>query len=310
MNTEFSDPDQSAVADQAEMLCPECPNPPENPVEQFLRVDRMPHIWCPGCGIGTTVNSFARALLESQVDLDRVVVVSGIGCTGRVAGYVRLDSFHTTHGRAIPFATGMKLANPHLTVVVYSGDGDLFAIGGNHIIHAARRNIDLKVICVNNLVYAMTGGQTAPTTPVQAVTSTAPFGCYEPAFNLPALMDAAGAVYVARWTTFHVRQLTRSMVDIFKKKGFCFIEVLSPCPTLYQRKNRMGDGLDAMKFYKEKSKIRHGIPTSEVALTKDGDIIVGKFVDRERPEYMDLMRSQLIEQLGDRYVETEHLVCQ
>src|SRR5208282_1908683 len=145
-----------------------------NPVEQFLRSDRMPHIWCPGCGIGTTVNSFARALIESKIDLQTLALVSGIGCTGRVAGYVKLDSFHTTHGRAIPFATGLKLANPKLNVVVYSGDGDLSAIGGNHLIHAARRNIDLKVICVNNLIYAMTGGQTAPTTPPLPPIPTAP----------------------------------------------------------------------------------------------------------------------------------------
>ena len=125
----------------------------------------MPHIWCPGCGIGTTVNCFTRALLDSKMDLKNLAIVSGIGCTGRVAGYVNLDSFHTTHGRAIPFATGLKLANPKLNVVVYSGDGDLSAIGGNHLIHAARRNVDIKVICVNNLIYAMTGGQTAPTTP-------------------------------------------------------------------------------------------------------------------------------------------------
>ncbi|MGC8793059.1 MAG: thiamine pyrophosphate-dependent enzyme [Bryobacteraceae bacterium] len=269
----------------------------------------MPHIWCPGCGIGTTVNSFARALLAAKVDPDRVVVVSGIGCTGRVAGYLRLDSFHTTHGRAIPFATGLKLANPNLTVVVYSGDGDLFAIGGNHIIHAARRNLDLKVICVNNFVYGMTGGQTAPTTPMGATTTTTPYGCFEPPFNLPALMDAAGAVYVARWTSYHVRQLTRAMVDIFRKKGFCFIEVLTPCPTLFQRKNRMGEGLDAMKLYRERSKVRHGAPSSEVGITIDGDIIVGKFVDRERPEFMDLMRSQLAEQLGERYVSVEQLAC-
>src|SRR5208282_3566334 len=128
----------------------EIPAGAHNPVEPFLRMDRMPHIWCPGCGIGTTVNCFTRALLDSKADLDKVAVVSGIGCTGRVAGYAQLDSFHTTHGRAIPFATGLKLANPSLQVVVYSGDGDLFAIGGNHLIHAARRNIDLKVICVNN----------------------------------------------------------------------------------------------------------------------------------------------------------------
>jgi len=309
MKAEAGQPAELGPRPEAEIPAEECESAPDNPVEQFLRTDRMPHIWCPGCGIGTTVNSFARALLESGLNLDQVAIVSGIGCTGRVAGYVRLDSFHTTHGRAIPFATGLKLANPNLTVVVYSGDGDLFAIGGNHIIHAARRNLDLKVICVNNFVYGMTGGQGAPTTPVSAITSTTPYGCSEPPFNLPALMDAAGAVYVARWTTFHVRQLTRAMVDIFRKKGFCFIEVLSPCPTLYQRKNRMGDGLDAMKFYKQKSKIRHGAPTGEVGLTKEGDIIVGKFVDRDRPEFLDLMRRQLAGQLGERYVEVEHLVC-
>ena len=281
----------------------------DNPVLPYLRQDRIPHIWCPGCGIGTSVNCFCRALSESDQDLDKLAIVSGIGCTGRVAGYLNLDSFHTTHGRAIPFATGLKLANPELNVVVYSGDGDLFAIGGNHFIHAARRNVDIKVICVNNLIYAMTGGQSGPTTPYTAVTTTAPYGGFEPSFNLPQLADAAGAVYVARWTTFHVRQLSRAMTEIMRKKGFGFIEILSPCPTLYERRNKLGDGLDTMKYYKEKSKVRHGAPTSEVALTLDGDIIVGKFVDRERPEYMELMRSQLAAQLGDRYVEVEHLVC-
>ncbi|MGE5570552.1 MAG: 2-oxoacid:ferredoxin oxidoreductase subunit beta [Rhodospirillales bacterium] len=280
-----------------------------NPVEPFLRMERIPHIWCPGCGIGATVNCFTRALIESGADLDHVAIVSGIGCTGRVAGYLRLDSFHTTHGRAIPFATGLKLANPSLNVVVYSGDGDLFAIGGNHLIHAARRNLDIKVICVNNLIYAMTGGQTAPTTPGSAITTTAPYGCYEPAFNLCALADSAGASYVARWTTYHVRQLTKSMSEVMRKRGFCFIEIISPCPTLYQRRNKMGDGLEAMKFYKQKSKIRHGAPTSELAITRDGEIVVGKFVDRDRPDYLEMMRSHLSEALGDRYVETENLVC-
>ncbi len=203
-----------------------CPmTAPPNPVEDLLRTERMPHIWCPGCGIGTTVNCFSRALIDSKIDLQNLSIVSGIGCTGRVAGYVNLDSFHTTHGRAIPFATGLKLASPETTVVVYSGDGDLFAIGGNHLIHAARRNLDLKVICVNNLTYAMTGGQTGPATPLDVITATAPYGTYDPAFNLPALVEAAGAVYVARWTTFHVRQLAKSMSEIFKKKGFCFIEI-------------------------------------------------------------------------------------
>jgi 2-oxoglutarate/2-oxoacid ferredoxin oxidoreductase subunit beta len=281
----------------------------QNPAESFLRMDRMPHIWCPGCGIGTTVNCFARSLQACGLPLDRVAVVSGIGCSGRVAGYVRLDSFHTTHGRAIPFATGLKLANPSLNVVVYSGDGDLSAIGGNHLIHAARRNIDIKVICVNNFIYAMTGGQSGPTTPATATTSTSPYGAFEPSFNLPQLADAAGAVYVARWTTFHVRQLTRSMTEIFAKKGFCFIEVLSPCPTLYERRNKLGEGLDTMKYYKEKSKIRHGAPTSEVGVGMRGEIIVGKFVDRERPDYSSLLRNQMTAQLGDAYVEAPACSC-
>jgi 2-oxoglutarate/2-oxoacid ferredoxin oxidoreductase subunit beta len=276
----------------------------DNPVEQFLRSDRMPHIWCPGCGIGTTVNCFTRALIDAKIELSKLAVVSGIGCTGRVAGYTNLDSFHTTHGRAIPFATGLKLANPELEVVVYSGDGDLFAIGGNHLIHAARRNVDLKVVCVNNLIYGMTGGQTAPTTPGTAITSTSPYGTYDPNFNLPALVEAAGAVYVARWTTFHVVQLAKAMKEMFSKKGFCFIEVLSPCPTLYQRRNKMGDGLDAMKSYKQLSKIKHGCPTSEVGLTKIGEIIVGKFVDRERPEFLDMMHEHLRQSLGNEYIET------
>jgi 2-oxoglutarate/2-oxoacid ferredoxin oxidoreductase subunit beta len=274
-----------------------------NPVEPFLRMDRIPHIWCSGCGIGTTVNCFTRALVDAKVNLDRLAIVSGIGCTGRVAGYLNMDSFHTTHGRAIPFATGLKLANPALDVVVYSGDGDLFAIGGNHFIHAARRNVDLKIICVNNLVYSMTGGQVGPATPEDAMTSTTPYGSYDPPFNLPALADASGAVYVARWTAFHVRQLAKSMQEIFHKRGFCFIEIMSPCPTLYQRRNKMGDGLDTMKFYKEKSKIRHGVPTSEAALSLSGEIVVGKFVDRERPEYVHHRREHLEERLGDRFID-------
>ncbi len=281
----------------------------DNPVEAFLRTDRIPHIWCPGCGIGTTVNCFARALLNSKKDLRKVALVSGIGCSGRVAGYVKLDSFHTTHGRAIPFATGLKLARPDIDVVVYSGDGDLFAIGGNHLIHAARRNINLKVICVNNLIYAMTGGQTGPATPEDAITATAPFGTYEPAFNMPQLVEAAGASYVARWTTFHVKQLERSMTEILNREGFSFIEVLSPCPTLYQRRNKMGDGLDTMKAYKEKSKIRHGAPTSEVALSRDGEIVVGKFVDRQRPAYVELMRQHLQARLGERFINDGVPTC-
>ncbi|MBI5244147.1 MAG: 2-oxoacid:ferredoxin oxidoreductase subunit beta [Elusimicrobia bacterium] len=261
----------------------------ENPVLSYLRQDRLPHIWCPGCGIGTTVNCFARALKESGLDMNKVVVVSGIGCTGRVAGYMNLDSFHTTHGRPIPFATGLKLANPELKVVVYSGDGDLSAIGGNHFVHAARRNMDIMVVCVTNFTYGMTGGQVAPTTPIGATQTTMPYGNFENPFNLPFLADACGAVYVARWTVFHVRQLARAMKEGLAKKGFVFIEALAPCPTLYSRRNKLGDGVDQLKYYKEKSAIKNGADTKEAALSFQGDIIVGKFVDRERPTWLDAM---------------------
>jgi len=279
--------------------CAECL--PPNPVEGFLRSERMPHIWCPGCGIGTTVNCFSRALLQSKLDLNKVAVVSGIGCTGRVAGYVNLDSFHTTHGRAIPFATGMKLANPDLTVVVYSGDGDLISIGGNHFIHAARRNVDVKVICINNFTYGMTGGQLAPTTPVTAISSTTPYGCYEQPFNLPNLAESAGAVYVARWTTYHVRQLTHSIGEALRKKGFTFIEIVCQCPTLYERRNKIGDGLDMMEYFKEASVVKHGAATREVGIGFQGPIVVGKFVDIERPTFLDLMDKQMTRTLDAHY---------
>jgi 2-oxoglutarate ferredoxin oxidoreductase subunit beta len=277
------------------------PCQPINPVEPFLRTERMPHIWCPGCGIGTTVNCFARALVESKISPDKVAVVSGIGCTGRVAGYLHLDSFHTTHGRAIPFATGLKLADPSLTVVVYSGDGDLIAIGGNHFIHAARRNVDIKVICVNNFIYGMTGGQVGPTTPIGALATTAPYGCFERPFNLPFLAESSGAVYVARWTAYHVRFIAHSMMEAFNKTGFCFIEIIAPCPTLYQRRNHLGDGLDTMKYYKQKSVIKNGANTKDVELDFQGEIIVGKFVDIERPALKQTIDRQLQQALGSRY---------
>ena len=276
-----------------------------NPVEPYLRMERMPHIWCPGCGLGTTVNCFVRALESCQIPLDQICVVSGIGCTGRVAGYLKLDSFHTTHGRPIPFATGLKLANPKLKVVVYSGDGDLIAIGGNHFIHAARRNIDITVICVNNFTYGMTGGQVTPTTPTDAVASTTPYGNWEEPFNLPYLAESAGAVYVARWTTYHVRHVTKSIKEALQKTGFSFVEIISPCPTLYSRRNRLGDGLEMMKFYKENSAIKNGADTREVGLGFKGHIVCGKFVDRERPSYLEMYNLKMAEQLGSSYVPYE-----
>ena len=272
-------------------------------IEQYLREDRMPHIWCPGCGLGSILHCFLSGLIKSGLSIDKTVVVSGIGCTGRVAGYVKLDSFHTTHGRAIPFATGLKLANPELKVVVFSGDGDLAAIGGNHLIHAARRNIDMTVICVNNLNYGMTGGQLGPTTPLGARTPTSPFGNYERPFNLPYLAAASGSVYVARWTSMHVRRLEQTITEGLLKRGFSFIEVISPCPTVYGRMNRQPTGLDQMKYYREKSIIRHGADPKDADIDLNGNIIVGKFIDIELPTYSDLLGGVVQKALGTELPE-------
>lgn len=274
----------------------------KNPMEDFLRMDRIPHIWCSGCGIGVVVSSFVDALRKSNLDMNKVAIVSGIGCTGRVAGYVKLDSFHSTHGRPIPFATGLKLANPELKVVVISGDGDIFGIGGNHFIHAARRNMDITVICVNNFNYAMTGGQVAATSPLEANLSTAPYGNFDQPFSLPYLADACGASYVARWTCLHIRRVTKSMQEALDKKGFSLIEVIAPCVTLYARRNRLGDGLNLLKYYYDNSVIQHGADTRTLDIGYQGKMICGKFIDRERPTFLEAMNKQLKKTLGDKYV--------
>jgi len=273
----------------------------KSPMEDYLRMDRIPHIWCSGCGIGTVVTSFVEALKKSELDLDKVAVVSGIGCTGRVAGYVKMDSFHTTHGRALPFATGLKLANPELKVVIISGDGDIAGIGGNHFIHAARRNMDITVICVNNFNYAMTGGQVAATTPMNANASTAPYGNFEHSFSLPYLAEAAGATYVARWTALHLRRVTKSIEEALAWKGFSFIEVITPCVTLYARRNRLGDGLNLLKYYYDQSEIKHGADTRTLDIDYQGKLIVGKFVEKEKSTFLDAMNEHLGKVLGDDY---------
>jgi len=267
----------------------------EHPKDRLLRQDRLPHIWCPTCGIGTCVNSFVEAIHESGIPEERFAVVSGIGCTGRVAGYVRLDSFHTTHGRAIPFATGLHLANPELKVIVFSGDGDLVAIGGNHLIHAARRNVDITVICVNNFIYGMTGGQLAPTTPHAARTTTSPYGNNEYPFIVPHLVASCGASYVARWTALHVRRMKRAMLEAILKPGFSFVEVIAPCSTLYARKNRLGTGYDLMKFYHDSCEVDHGASTAELDIGFQSKIKVGKFVDVDKPTFLDRMNEGLAE---------------
>lgn len=273
----------------------------EHPMERLLRMDRIPHIWCPTCGIGTTVTALAVALKQLQLDLNDVAIVSGIGCTGRVAGYTKLDSFHTTHGRAIPFALGLHIARPDLKVIVFSGDGDIVSIGGNHLIHTARRNVDITVICVNNFIYAMTGGQVAPTTPITARSATSPYGNYEHPFNIPLLAASSGAVYVARWTALHVRRLTVAIKEALTKRGFSFVEVIAPCSTLYARLNKLGSGLDLMKFYHDNSVIRHGADPKEVNIDYQSKIVVGKFVDIEKPTYLDCLNNAYKKKFGDKY---------
>jgi 2-oxoglutarate ferredoxin oxidoreductase subunit beta len=273
----------------------------ESPMSGTLRMDRMSHIWCPGCGIGSEVNAFAEAVKRSGIDPDKLAVVSGIGCTGRVAGYVDFDSIHTTHGRAIPVATGLKLANPNMKVVVFSGEGDLTGIGGNHFIHAARRNMDIVVICNNNFTYGMTGGQVTPTTPSSAISSTTPFGNHEYPFNLPFLADAAGATYVARWTSMHSRNLIQSIEEALSRKGFSFIEVVSPCTTLYLRRNRLGDGVDALQFYQENAVLKHGADTRTLDLDFQGKITIGKFVEKDKPTYIEALDKRCVQVVGDDY---------
>ncbi len=279
----------------------------EHPMEPYLRMDRIPHIWCSTCGIGTAVSCFIEALEEVEkkhgFPTDKVTVTSGIGCTGRVAGYVKLDSFHTTHGRAIPFATGLACARPDMKHVVFSGDGDLLAIGGNHFLHGARRNMDLKIFMVNNFLYAMTGGQVASTTPLTANCSTAPYGNHERPLNVPLVAAACGAVYVARWTCLHVRRLRKAFVEALLKPGFCVVEVIAPCSTLYGRRNKLGDGLRLLKHYHANSEIKHGHrPLEDLEMSDfQGRIICGKFLDRDdRPTFSQSLQQGLDQRLGDK----------
>ncbi len=273
-------------------MTPQSPQPatqiqPVHPHDHLMRTDRIPHIWCSGCGIGIVFGSLMAAVMKGDTPLDDVAVVSGIGCTGRMAGYIKLDSFHTTHGRAIPFATGLKLARPQGKVIVASGDGDLLAIGGNHFIHAARRNMDLTILCVNNFNYGMTGGQLAPSTPFGAKTTTTPMGSPDEPFNFCALAAACGATYVARWTALHVRRLTNAINEAIDKKGFSFIEVIAPCPTAFGRRNKIRKALDLLRFYYDRSVVKNNITPGEATIDFDNNLAVGKFLDIERPTFLD-----------------------
>ena len=262
-----------------------------HPIDSLLRADRLPHMLCPGCGIGTVIHGYVHAIAASGIEEDKHVCVSGIGCSGRAAGYVNIDSYHATHGRALPFALGIAVHNPDLNVTVISGDGDLTAIGGNHLIHAARRNVNLNVICINNFNYGMTGGQVGPTTPLGAKGTTAPDGAVEQPFNLPYLAKATGAVFVARWTVLHVREFQDAVLRTMKKTGFSFIEVLAPCPTSFGRYNKLGDGAHELEIYRERCRIENGATNLEDLdidlIDENKSITVGNFVDIERRPFME-----------------------
>jgi 2-oxoglutarate ferredoxin oxidoreductase subunit beta len=266
-----------------------------HPLEDLVRMDRIPHIWCSGCGIGSVFTSTLTAIKESGIPYNQFTMVSGIGCSGRGAGYINIDSFHTTHGRAIPFATGIKMARPDLKVIVFSGDGDLCAIGGNHLIHAARRNMDITVVCVNNLTYGMTGGQVGATTPHKARSSTTALGNPETPFNLPLLAWAAGATHVARWTMLHARDLTDSVQTAISRKGFSFIEVLSPCPVNYGRRNRE-KSLDTLRQYHEKTIVKNGAHPSELDIDFTKGVILGTFVNVDRPTCDEVYKKMYLSQ--------------
>lgn len=263
-----------------------------HPADGLLRSERMPHILCPGCGIGPTMHCFVEAMADSGIPQDNHVVVSGIGCSGRTAGYVNVDSYHATHGRGIPFAVGIAVQRPDLTVTVISGDGDLTAIGGNHFIHAARRNINLNVILINNFTYGMTGGQAGPTTPLTAQSTTTPYGCWERPFNIPYLAHAVGANFVARWTVLHVRQLKKAIQHCMHKEGFCLIEVISPCPTSFGRANNIGGGIDELEKYRRNCVVDPDANLADIDIdltSEDAPIVVGNFIDEDRPAFRPML---------------------
>ncbi|RBP45592.1 2-oxoacid:ferredoxin oxidoreductase subunit beta [Garciella nitratireducens] len=255
-------------------------------VEKYYRTDKLPHIWCPGCTHGISMNAIIHAIDEMGYHRDDVVIVSGIGCSSRAPGYMDFNTLHTTHGRALTFATGIKMANPRLKVIVISGDGDATAIGGNHFIHACRRNIDITTIIFNNNIYGMTGGQYSPMTPISAYGTTAPYGNIDPTFDICKLAEAAGASYVARGTAYHTKALINLIIKGMENKGFSVIEAVSNCPTYFGRKNRVGDAVDMMKHLKE---ISVNIKTASKMSAKELEekIIIGEFKNETRPEYVE-----------------------
>lgn len=259
-----------------------------HPYHRFIRPNVTHTTFCPGCGDGIVVQSILRAIDDLRMDMDDFVFVSGIGCAAWIPSPLfNADVLHTTHGRPIAFAFGIKMGLPHKKVMVVSGDGDLVAIGGNHLIQNARRNIEMVVLCINNGIYGMTGGQAAPTTPLGVKTTTTPYGTFENFFeDISGLVLAAGASFVARWTTAHPRQLTTSIKKAIQKKGFAFIEVISQCPVQLGRKMGTGNAIQMLENYKKRSiSISEAKKLSQQEL-KDW-VVVGEFVDRDKPEMVE-----------------------
>lgn len=254
-------------------------------VEKYLRDGMMPHIWCPGCGNGIVMHDIITAIDRNELDPDKVVIVSGIGCSSRASGYMNFNTIHTTHGRAIAVATGIKLSRPDLKVIVITGDGDSVAIGGNHFIHAARRNIDLTVIVFNNSIYGMTGGQYSPTTPRGELGTTAPYGSIDQDFDICKLAIAAGATFVARGTTFHVAKTTKLIERGIKHRGFTVIDCVTQCPTYYGRKNHKGDAVEMMKWMQENSLNYDQAEALVDPEEMKGKIVYGLMYHNNRPEY-------------------------
>ena len=269
-------------------------------IEKYLRQSALPHIWCPGCGHGILLAAILRAIDKLQLEQDKTVIVSGIGCSSRASGYMNFNTVHTAHGRALPFATGIKLANPELNVIVITGDGDATAIGGNHFIHACRRNIDLTTIIFNNSIYGMTGGQASPLTPAGAFATTAPFGQLDRSFDIAALAIAAGSTYVARGTAYHAVQLTDLVAKGIQNKGFSVIDAITQCPTSFGRKNKMGAPAAMMQWQKD-----HAVMIQAASKMQPADLadkfVIGELHKSEAPEYTaeyDKLIARLREQGG------------
>jgi len=250
----------------------------------YFRQDRLPHIWCPGCGNGTVVGALVRAIDKLGLDKNNLILVSGIGCSSRAVGYLDFDTLHTTHGRALAFATGIKLARPRLKVVVITGDGDCAAIGGNHFIHAARRNIDITTIIINNDTYGMTNGQMSPMTPHGMLGTTAPYGNVEYNFDLCELAKSAGATYVARATTYHYVLLEDLIIKALTHTGFSVVEVISQCPTYFGRKNKIGGAVETLNWIKDQTiniKTAANLPAEK----REGKILIGELYATQKPEF-------------------------